>query len=200
VPCCAAPARSSRPSPSVSRAASPAWRGARSIGSGRTAPDDLDPARPRAFPAAAERAASPGRALRDVQARLNQYVERAPGGARGRLRGGLVAAGAAAGADGATSGVATPALPGEAPFHEDDASFGALPGESREDGRRRPQAGSSAWPAGKGEPGLRADPGRGPAAPGVFAGAAAGLSDIDARLHALQDFLRAAKAGACAPA
>ena len=189
--CCAAPARSSRPSPSASRAASPAGRGARSIGSGRAAPADLDPARLRAFPAAAERAASPGRALRDVQARLNQYVERAPGGARAGPRGGLAAAGAAAGADGATSGVATPALPGEPPGHDDGASLGD---------RRRLQAGGGAWPAGKGAPGLRANPGRGPAAPGVFAGAAAGLSDIDARLHALQDFLRAAKAGACAPA
>ena len=199
MPCCAAPARSSRPSPSASRAASPAWRGARSIGSGRPAPDDPDPARPRAFPAATERAASPGRALRDVQARLIQYVESAPGGARAVPRGGLAAAGAAAGANGATSGVATPALPGEPPGHEDGASFGAHR-EFRGGGRRRPQASGGAWPTGKGAPGLRADPGRDPAAPGVFAGAAAGLSDIDARLHALQEFLRAAKAGACAPA
>lgn len=133
-------------------------------------------------------------ALRDVQARLNQYVREGPAG--GGSREGSVGPRYGAPQDptctrstdaGGTWDGAQDAALSMGPGCKTGTSLsGTGPGV---DGVWR--TGGDAGP--NPNPSQQA-PGPAPAA-GVFAGASAGLTDIDARLHALQDFLRAAKAG-----
>lgn len=60
------------------------------------------------------------------------------------------------------------------------------------DWRADDSGGQEPWVGGGTTPGLGQLPGAG----GLFKDASAQIADIDSRLHALQDFLRAAKAGA----
>ena len=164
------------------------------------------------YPAAAERAASPGRALRDVQARLNRYVGGGTVGSAETLAGGLPRrAGSSTCVTppcGARSGAATLAGAAAVPSRR-DGHRGAVhrgPGKGASACGDDARAGCAGFAEGGGGALRGQDPGRNPdsvtglaSAGGVFGGASAGLSDIDARLHALQDFLRAAKAGAAAP-
>ena len=193
-------------SPAPQRGPSPSWRGTRS-----------NPGNPAGshnpYPPAAERAASPGRALRDVQARLNRYVGSGAVGSAGNLAGALPRrAGSSACATppcGARSGATTPtcaaALPNPRGGHRDarhrDSGRGSSAcGDDAREGIEGIAGGGGGAPSVQ-DPmqGTGTAPGGLVAAGGVFGGASAGLSDIDARLHALQDFLRAAKAGAAAP-
>ena len=192
-------------SPAPQRGASPSWRGAR--GNPGNPAGSHNP-----YPPAAERAASPGRALRDVQARLNRYVGGGAVRSAGTLAGGLPRrAGSSACAKppcGARSGATTPTCAAASPNpkgghrdarHRNSGRGSSACGDDAREGAEGFAAAGGGAPRGR-DPmqGTGAVPGLAPAG-GVFGGASAGLSDIDARLHALQDFLRAAKAGAAAP-
>lgn len=199
-PCIRAAGLSRGQSPAPQRGASPSWRSARG-GPGKPAGSHTS------YPPAAERAASPGRALRDVQARLNRYVGGGAAGSAGTLAGGLPkSAGSSAcvappcgACGGATSPTCAAALPNPKGGHRDSGRGSSACGDDAREGCEGFAGGGGGAPRGRAPmqstdtvPGLAS-------AGGVFGGASAGLSDIDARLHALQDFLRAAKAGAAAP-
>ena len=136
-------------------------------------------------------------ALRDVQARLNQYVSGGPAGGGSR-----------------EGGVENPRYgpPPDPTCTRPTNAGGTWDGDGAQDAALSMgpgcKTGTSLSGAGPGVDGVWRTGGHagsnpnpsqqaaGPApAAGVFAGASAGLTDIDARLHALQDFLRAAKAG-----
>jgi hypothetical protein len=127
---------------------------------------------------------SPGRALQDVQARLNQYV--APRAAPAAQHAALPKpsymqpAGPPVGAY-PTPGPPPPSHPTAPPFPSDSGPSGFM-GHQNQAGATPAHA-----PAGGLLPTLPKS---------IFHDASADIADIDSRLHALQDFLRAAKAGA----